>query len=566
MTGSEALLKTLEAHGVKHIFGHPGGAIMPVYDALYDSPIQHILVRHEQGGGHAAEGYARVTGGLGVCMATSGPGATNLVTALADAMLDSLPVLAITGNVPSPLLGTDAFQEADITGITMPITKHNFLVRSPDDVSKTVAEAIRIALSGRPGPVLVDIPKDVQLAQTNAPIEQPIALKARLEPKTSDIDAALELILNAKKPVLMLGGGACDAAGAAWQFAKATGMPVITTLMGLGNYPASNEQWLGMPGMHGSVASNRAISQCDVLIGVGMRFDDRVTGKTSRFAQNAKIIHVDLDTAEHSKLIPAYLPIHADSAATLEAMTARITKPLETPAWWVDLEDWKARQPQRPAWGAAEAIKMISSRLNGDDIVVSDVGQHQMLTAQLHPFQKPRKWLNSGGAGTMGFCLPAALGASIAIGGHEGNNKHIRVIGIAGDGSSQMTIQELATLRKYDIPVKFAIINNGYLGMVRQWQEMFHGRRYSEVYLEDSNPDFPILASAYRIPGFAADNPIDLNTAITNWLEADGPAVLEVRVTQEANVFPMVPAGKGLDEMLDDDPQILEAKMALVAK
>jgi acetolactate synthase I/II/III large subunit len=561
MTGSEALLKTLEAHGVRHIFGHPGGAIMPVYDALYDSPIQHILVRHEQGGGHAAEGYARVTGGLGVCMATSGPGATNLVTALADAMLDSLPILAITGNVPSPLLGTDAFQEADITGITMPITKHNFLVRNADDVSKTVAKAIEIALAGRPGPVLVDIPKDVQQAQTNAPIVQPKQKSPALEPDQAALEKAAALINAAKQPVLMVGGGACDAAPQILEFAQKTGIPVITTLMGLGNFPASDQQWLGMPGMHGSVASNRAISQCDVLIGLGMRFDDRVTGKTSRFAKNAQIIHIDIDTAEHNKLIPAYIPIHSDSAKALEGLTKLVGK-LETPDWWAKLEDWKARQPKRPTWGAAEAIKMISSQLNGSDIVVADVGQHQMLTAQLHPFEQPRKWLNSGGAGTMGFCLPAAMGAAVAINAHDGGDaKGIRVVGIAGDGSSQMTIQELATLRKYDIPVKFCIINNGYLGMVRQWQEMFHSRRYSEVYLEDSNPDFPILASAYRIPGYAAETAAELETAIKQWLSIDGPAVLEVRVPQEANVFPMVPAGKGLDEMLDDDPKLLEKEL-----
>jgi acetolactate synthase I/II/III large subunit len=555
MNGAEALLKTLEAHGVTTIFGHPGGTIMPVYDALYDSPIQHILVRHEQGGGHAAEGYARVTGGLGVCMATSGPGATNLVTALADAMMDSLPILAITGNVARPLIGTDAFQEADITGITMPITKHNFLVRHADDVSKTVAEAIRIALSGRPGPVLVDLPKDVQLEVTNAPIEQPIPRPAPRVPSAESVEHALVLLKSAKQPVLMVGGGSSDASAEVIAFARKTGMPVITTLMGLGNYPASDPQWLGMPGMHGSVAANRAITNADVLIGLGMRFDDRVTGKTSRFAPNAKIIHIDIDTAEHSKLIPAFCPVHGDAAETLKLLTANL-EPMELTAWWVKLDDWKARQPVRPTWGAAAAISMISRHLTGDMTVVSDVGQHQMLVAQLHPFEQPRKWVNSGGAGTMGFALPAAMGAAMAL--------REPVVAIAGDGSSQMTIQELATLRKYDIPVKFAIINNGYLGMVRQWQEMFHAKRYSEVYLEDSNPDFPILASAYRIPGFAASTPEDLERCIKEWLAVDGPAVLEVRVPQEANVFPMVPAGKGLDEMLDDDPKLQEVAKELV--
>jgi acetolactate synthase I/II/III large subunit len=551
MNGSEAIIKTLEKHGVKLMFGHPGGAIMPFYDAIYGSNIQHILVRHEQGGGHAAEGYARTTGGLGVCIATSGPGATNLVTPLADAMLDSTPILAITGNVPRPLIGTDAFQEADITGITMPITKHNFLVRHANDLSATVAKAIHIALSGRPGPVLVDVPKDVQLELCTAPICDPIPLAPPRQPEQKAIDQVLDMLHNAKRPILMIGGGASDASREVIEFAHASGLPVITTLMGLGVFPADDPQWLGMPGMHGSVASNRAISNCDVLVGIGMRFDDRVTGKVSRFAAQAKVIHIDIDAAEFSKLVPAYLPVHADARMALLALSAQIT-PLALSDWWEKLNDWKTRLPKRPAWGSAKAIEMISAVMQPHDIMCSDVGQHQMLVAQLHPFLGPRRWMNSGGAGTMGFGLPSGIGAALA-------RPEVKTVVVAGDGSAQMTIQELATLKKYNIPVKFAVINNGYLGMVRQWQEMFHGQRYSEVYLDDSNPDFAMLARAYGLSGFTATSAEELSGTVQDWYNCDGPAVLEVRVPQDFNVFPMVPAGKGLDEMLDDDPAIMAA-------
>jgi acetolactate synthase-1/2/3 large subunit len=547
MNGAESILKTLERHGVTTIFGHPGGAIMPFYDALYDSPVRHILVRHEQGGAHAAEGWARVTGDVGVCVATSGPGATNLVTGLADAMLDSIPLVAITGNVARPLLGTDAFQEADITGVTMPITKHNYLVRDANDLPRVVTEAIRVARSGRPGPVLVDVPKDVQLEACTAEIPRPAALPEAPEPAADLIETASATIQAARRPVLMVGGGAQDASRAVIEFAHRANLPVITTLMGLGVYPASDPAWLGMPGMHGSVAANRAISECDLIVAVGMRFDDRVTGKTSRFAPKATVIHIDIDAAEHSKLIRAHQPIRTSAAKALAALTAAAGRAPERAEWWARLRDWQSRQPKRPEWGAAAAIRHISSLTSPEDIVGADVGQHQMLVAQLHPFEGPRRWLCSGGAGTMGYGMPAGIGAALA-------RPDVRTVVMSGDGGAQMTIQELATIRKYGVPLKWAIINNGYLGMVRQWQEMFHGRRYSEVYLEDSNPDFVKLADAYGLKGYSASSPEELRTVARAWFESDEPGVLDVRVPQEWNVFPMVPAGKGLDEMLEDAP------------
>jgi acetolactate synthase-1/2/3 large subunit len=547
MNGARAILESLFNHGVDTVFGHPGGAVIPLYDALYDSPIRHILVRHEQGGAHAAEGFARATGRVGVCIATSGPGATNLVTGLADAMMDSVPLVAITGNVGRPLLGTDAFQEADITGITMPITKHNYLVRNADDLSTTIADAFRIARSGRPGPVLVDVPKDVQLEACHAPIADPIPLPAPVQPSEDEIAEAIRLIAAAERPVLMVGGGAQNAAAEVAAFARAAHLPVITTLMGLGAFPASDPRHLGMPGMHGSVAANRAISNADLLLAVGMRFDDRVTGKTSRFAQKAQVIHIDIDAAEHSKLVRAHHAVRADAAAALTALAAAIPAPRDRASWWASIEDWKTRQPRRPQWGAASAIGRISAATTPDDIMVTDVGQHQMLCAQLHPVEGPRRFLTSGGLGTMGFGLPAGIGAQLA-------RPDSRVVVVAGDGGVQMNIQELATLRKYGIPVKLAIINNGYLGMVRQWQELFHERRYSEVYLEDSNPDFVKLAEAYGIAGFRTTSPSDIDGTVASWLGTDGPALLDVVVPQEWNVYPMVPAGAALDDMLEDGP------------
>lgn len=548
MTGAKALWATLAAHGISTVFGYPGGAIMPVYDALtYYPEVRHILARHEQGAIHAAEGWAKATGQIGVCIATSGPGATNLVTGLADAMMDNVPLLAITGNVARHLMGTDAFQEADITGITLPITKHNYVVTDPDELPTIIAEAIRIARSGRPGPVLVDIPKDVQLAAFGGELSRPQAMPETPAPRPEVLAAARELLKSASKPVLMVGGGAQGASKEITEFAHAWQIPTITTLMGLGAFPASDPLWLGMPGMHGSVAANHAISQADVLIGFGLRFDDRVTGRVKDFAPQAQIIHIDLDAAEIGKIVRAHLPVKADAAQAAVALTEGAV-PFERPEWSAQLAEWKTRGEHPTTWGAAQAVRQVVARLRPDDILTTDVGQHQMLAAQLARFEKPRRWLTSGGLGTMGFGFPAGLGAAMAEPG-------VVSMVIAGDGGFQMTAQELATLTKYDIRnVKICIINNSYLGMVRQWQELFHEKRYSEVYLGDSNPDFIKLADAYNIRGWRADNSANLESAIDAWLSHDGSALLEVVVPNEHGVFPMVPAGAALYEMIETEP------------
>lgn len=550
--GAQALWHSLAAHGVTTVFGYPGGAIMPVYDALTLFPdIRHILARHEQGAIHAAEGWARATGRLGVCLATSGPGATNLVTGLADALMDSVPLLAITGNVPRSLMGTDAFQEADITGITLPVTKHNYVVQDAADLPGILAEAIRIARSGRPGPVLVDIPKDVQLAPFAGAVTPPQPLPPAPTPDPARVEAAAELLRGATRPVLMLGGGAQGAAAEVTALARAWGLPTITTLMGLGAFPASDPLWLGMPGMHGSVAANRAISEADLIVGLGLRFDDRVTGRVSGFAPHARIVHVDLDAAEIGKIVPTHLPIRGDAGqvARLLAGRAGAGDPPRRPDWEARLAEWRTRGGHPDHWGAAQAVRQVVSRLGPNDILSTDVGQHQMLAAQLARFQKPRRWLTSGGLGTMGFGFPAAIGAALA-------EPEVACMVVAGDGGFQMTAQELATLTKYGIRnVKICVVNNSYLGMVRQWQELFHERRYSEVYLGDSNPDFLKLADAYGLPGWRADNAADLEEAISAWLAHDGSALLEVVVPNEHGVFPMVPAGAALSEMLETDPR-----------
>ncbi|WP_199188272.1 biosynthetic-type acetolactate synthase large subunit [Deinococcus arcticus] len=548
MNGARALWATLASHGISTVFGYPGGAIMPVYDALTFYPeVRHVLTRHEQGAAHAAEGWAKATGELGVCMATSGPGATNLVTGLADAMLDSVPLLAITGNVASHLMGTDAFQEADITGITLPITKHNYVVRDVAELPRVVAEAIRIARSGRPGPVLVDIPKDIQLAAYHGEIPAPQARPEAPAPSSEAIARARELLRGARKPVLMVGGGSLDAAAEITALARAWDMPVITTLMGLGTFPASDPLWLGMPGMHGSVAANRAISEADVLLGIGLRFDDRVTGRVSGFAPQAAIIHVDLDAAEIGKIVRTHVPVRGDAALAARAL-AQEAQPPPRAEWHAQLRDWQARTETPAHWGAGYAVKAVVERLHPDDLLSSDVGQHQMLAAQLARFEKPRRWINSGGLGTMGFGLPAAIGAGMAEPG-------VRSVVIAGDGGFQMTAQELATLKMYDIRnVKICIINNSYLGMVRQWQELFHEKRYSEVWLGDSNPDFLKLADAYDVPGYRARTAEELPGAIAAWLADPKSALLEVVVPHEHGVFPMVPAGAALSEMIETEP------------
>jgi acetolactate synthase I/II/III large subunit len=554
MKGAELVLKMLEREGVKIVFGHPGGAIMPIYDALYDSPIKHVLVRHEQAGAHAADAFYRASGKVGVCFATSGPGATNLVTGLATAHMDSSAVVAITGNVSTALIGTDAFQEADVYGITLPVTKHNYLVKDINDLPRIIKEAFYIASSGRPGPVLIDIPKNIQQGEFTGSLETTIDLpgyKPTVTGHAGQIKKAAEAIKNAKRPIMMVGGGAQVSAQEVIDFAAKTNIPVITTLMGIGAYPSGAAQSLGMPGMHGTVTANRAITNSDLIIGAGLRFDDRVTGKVSRFAPNATIVHIDIDPAEISKLVKAHVPVVGDLRDVLPRM-GELLERLEVDEWWATLNEWKEKYPERYSKDkplvSQEVIEMFRTATKGDCVVTTEVGQHQMFAARLFPTNKPRTWISSGGLGTMGFGLPAAIGAAFARPGEV-------VVCVAGDGSVQMNIQELATIYKHQLPIIIAICNNGMLGMVRQWQEMFHAQRYSEVYLADSNPDFAKLAEAYGIAGY---NIFDRETAakmIPEVLKSGKPAVMNFVVYESEKVFPMIPAGAGLDEMVIGDQE-----------
>ena len=554
MKGAELVLKMLEREGVKIVFGHPGGAIMPIYDALYDSPIKHVLVRHEQAGAHAADGYYRASGKVGVCFATSGPGATNLVTGLATAHMDSSAVVAITGNVSTALIGTDAFQEADVYGITLPVTKHNYLVKDINDLPRIIKEAFYIASSGRPGPVLIDIPKNIQQGEFTGSLEATIDLPGYNPTVTGhagQIKKAAEAVKTAQRPIMMVGGGAQVSAQEVIDYAAKTNIPVITTLMGIGAYPSGATQSLGMPGMHGTVTANRAITNCDLIIGAGLRFDDRVTGKVSRFAPNATIVHIDIDPAEISKLVKAHVPVVGDLRDVLPRL-GEMLEPLDIKDWWATLNDWKEKYPERYSKDkplvSQEVIEMFRAATKGDCVVTTEVGQHQMFAARLFPTNKPRTWISSGGLGTMGFGLPAAIGAAFARPGEV-------VVCVAGDGSVQMNIQELATIYKHQLPIIIAICNNGMLGMVRQWQEMFHAQRYSEVYLADSNPDFAKLAEAYGIAGY---NIFDRETAakmIPEVLKSGKPAVMNFVVYESEKVFPMIPAGAGLDEMVIGDQE-----------
>ena len=556
MKGSEVLLKALEREGVTLVFGHPGGAIMPVYDALYDSPIKHILVRHEQAGAHAADAYYRASGRPGVVFATSGPGATNLVTGLATAHMDSSALVAVTGNVPSSLIGTDAFQEADVYGITGPVTKHNYLVKHVNDIPRVVKEAFHIASTGRPGPVLIDIPKDIQNETFTGTFDVDIDLpgyKPTVAGHAGQIKRAAEAIRKAKRPVMMVGGGGQVAAQQVMAFAERTGVPIITTLMGIGAYPAGLPNALGMPGMHGTVTANHAISHCDLIIGAGLRFDDRVTGNVRRFAPEATIVHIDVDPAEISKLVKAHVPVVGDLRDVLPRLGEAL-EPLHIDDWWAQLNAWKTRYPERykrdKPLVTQEVIELLRDATGGNCIVTTEVGQHQMFAARLFPTNKPRTWLTSGGLGTMGFGLPAAIGAAFARPGEQ-------IVCVAGDGSVQMNIQELATIYKHQLPILIAICNNGVLGMVRQWQEMFHEERYSEVYLADSNPDFAKLAEAYGIDGYNVHSREEAQALVPEVLAKGKPAVMNFFVYEADKVFPMIPAGAGVDQMLigDQEPE-----------
>ncbi len=563
LTGAQSLVRSLESVGAEVVFGIPGGAILPAYDPIFDSKkLRHILVRHEQGGGHAAEGYAQATGKVGVCMATSGPGATNLVTPIADAYMDSVPLVAITGQVPSGSIGTDAFQEADIVGITMPITKHNFLVTHVDDIPRTIAEAFHLASTGRPGPVLVDLPKDILQAQGSFSWPPQLELPGyhpTTRPHAKQIREAAKLIASAQRPVLYVGGGVLKARAAAELrvLAELTGIPVVTTLMARGAFPDSHPQHLGMPGMHGTVAAVTALQKADLLICLGARFDDRVTGKLDSFAPGAAVIHADIDPAEIGKNRTADVPIVGDCRETIADLVVSVGELYEAGTradiggWWAEVDGWRTRYPlgyAEPTDGSLapqHVITRIGQIAGPEAIFVSGVGQHQMWASQFISYENPYTWLNSGGAGTMGYAVPAAMGAKVG-------RPEATVWAIDGDGCFQMTNQELVTCAIEGIPIKVAVINNGNLGMVRQWQTLFYGSRYSNTVLQSKRiPDFVKLADAMGCIGLRCDTKADVDATIEKAMAVDdAPVVIDFVVGEDAMVWPMVPAGTSNDEIL----------------
>lgn len=555
-TGAEAVIQSLKAEGVKTIFGYPGGAIMPIYDALFDhlEEINHVLTRHEQGAIHAAQGYARTSGKTGVVFATSGPGATNLITGLADALIDSTPLVCITGQVASHLLGTDAFQETDVMGISMPVTKWNCQVTKAADIAPALAKAFYIASSGRPGPVLVDITKDAQFEKLDFSYEKCTAVRSfHPKPKLNvdQLQAASKLLNEAKKPLMIVGQGIMlsNAEDELLVFAEKTGVPVASTLLGLGAFPANHPQFVGMVGMHGNYAPNVKSNECDVLLAVGMRFDDRVTGDVSRYAKQAKVIHIDIDRAEINKIIKADAPVLADAKEALALLTDLVEK--QNHQSWLD-EFHQAKENELQVLSKnrnndfADQIRMdlvidlLSQKTNGNAVVVTDVGQHQMMAAQFYQYNQTKSNVTSGGLGTMGFALPAAIGAKMANPGKQ-------VIAIIGDGGFQMTLQELGTIMQNNIGVKIIILNNEYLGMVRQWQQMFFEKRYSFTNIQ--SPDFVALAASYNIKGVKVEKQEDLSNALDQLLNTENAFLLEVKVAKEDNVFPMVPTGASVAEI-----------------
>ncbi|GIP29229.1 acetolactate synthase [Paenibacillus sp. J23TS9] len=557
ITGSEILLRSLLLEGVECVFGYPGGAVLYIYDAMYGfEDFKHVLTRHEQGAIHAADGYARASGKVGVCIATSGPGATNLVTGIATAYMDSVPLVVITGNVATTLIGTDAFQEADITGITMPITKHSYLVRDVKDLPRVIHEAFHIASTGRKGPVLIDIPKDVSAALTLfEPSSNAVNLRGynpRMVPNKLQLDKLVQAIEDAERPMILAGGGVIYSGGheELFEFVKRTEIPITTTLLGLGAFPSGHELWTGMPGMHGTYTSNIAIQESDLLINIGARFDDRVTGKLDGFAPHAKIVHIDIDPAEIGKNVPTDIPIVGDVKTVLEMLNPEVKRAAKADAWRTRIQQLKMEQPYRyqdsdtvlkPQW----VIEMLNDTTKGEAIVTTDVGQHQMWSAQYYKFNQPRSWITSGGLGTMGFGLPSAIGAQMA-------HPERLVISINGDGGMQMCSQELAICAINNIPVKIVIINNQVLGMVRQWQELIYDNRYSHIDLEGS-PDFVKLAEAYGVKGLRATNKEEAHKAWAEALETPGPVVVEFVVSKGENVYPMVTQGSTIDQMLLGD-------------
>ncbi len=569
MTGAEMVIQALIDQGVEVIFGYPGGAVLPIYDEIFKNQdkIRHVLCRHEQGCVHAAEGYARSTGKVGVALVTSGPGATNAVTGLTDALMDSIPLVCITGQVPTFMIGTDAFQEADTTGITRPCTKHNVLIRNAGELAAHMHECFHIARTGRPGPVVIDIPKDVQFASgayTKSENAHMHAYKPQTEPAMDAIEAAVELMASAKRPVFYTGGGVINAGPEASkllrELVQETGYPITSTLMGLGAYPASGDLWLGMLGMHGTFEANWAMHDCDVMICIGARFDDRVTGRTDKFSPHSRKIHVDIDASSINKNIHVDIPIVADAAEAMRAMI-KVWKARKYKAnkaaladWWSHIEKWRGQKclsykrsksiikPQYALERLRHFTQEDQKKNKRETFITTEVGQHQMWAAQFLPFDKPNRWMTSGGLGTMGYGLPAAIG--VQMGNPDG-----LVIDVAGEASILMNIQEMSTAVQYKLPVKIFILNNQWMGMVRQWQELLHGERYSNSYTE-SLPDFVKLAEAYGGIGLRAETPAELDGVIEEMLHTDRVTIVDVRVDQKENCFPMIPSGKAHNEMI----------------
>lgn len=572
MTGAEIVLQALKDNGVKHIFGYPGGAVLPIYDEIFQQDdIQHILVRHEQGAGHAAEGYARSTGKVGVMLVTSGPGATNAVTPLQDALMDSIPLVCITGQVPTSLIGSDAFQECDTVGITRPCTKHNWLVKDVNDLARIIHEAFRVAQSGRPGPVVVDVPKDIQFATGTYVSPTMVSAQHSYEPKVQGdlarIREAVALMQGAKRPVIYSGGGVINSGPEAShllrELVELTGFPITSTLMGLGAYPASGKNWLGMLGMHGTYEANMAMHDCDVMVCIGARFDDRITGRLNAFSPNSKKIHIDIDPSSINKNVRVDIPILGDVGRVLEDMVRLWRAGTQTAGkehladWWASITKWRARNSLAyrpnddvimPQYAIQRLYELTKHR---DTYITTEVGQHQMWAAQFFGFEQPNRWLTSGGLGTMGYGLPAAFGVQIA-------HPDALVIDIAGDASIQMCIQEMSAAIQYEAPIKIFILNNQYMGMVRQWQQLLHGNRLSHSYTE-AMPDFVKLAEAYGAVGLRCEKPGDLDGAIQEMISVKKPVIFDCRVANLANCFPMIPSGKAHNEMLLPDEATDEA-------
>ncbi len=585
-SGAEILLRALKDQGVEVIFGYPGGAVLPIYDALFkQNAIRHILVRQEGGAVHAAEGYARSTGRVGVVLVTSGPGATNAVTGLVDALMDSIPIVCLTGQVPTHLIGNDAFQEADTTGITRPATKHNYLVKRPEDLARVVHEAFYVARSGRPGPVVIDLPKDIVInpAPYAEPTVQHPSYRPRTEPDLGQIAKAVSLMKQAKRPVIYAGGGVInsgpEAAAALTRLARLTGFPVTNTLMGLGCYPASDPQFLGMLGMHGTYEANLSMHGCDVMLAVGARFDDRVTGRLNAFSQGSRKIHIDIDGSSINKNVPVEVPIMADAGNALSALVSawqasdEPTDPVALASWWRQIDEWRTKDSlkfnQDMARGgiikpqyAIQRLFEITQARRKEVFITTEVGQHQMWAAQHFHFEKPNRWMTSGGLGTMGYGLPAAMGVQIA-------HPEACVVDIAGEASILMNIQEMGTLAQYRLPVKVFILNNQYMGMVRQWQELLHGSRYSETY-SAALPDFVKLADAFHATGMRAKSVDELDDVINAMLDCPTAVIADIAVDQTENCFPMIPSGAAHNEMLlgpeheASGAGITDAGMALV--